>query len=97
MNGLAQRIVLDVHANSDKPAFEQVKRVELELADLQAQRDALLVAAKPFKEFADYLVAHPRTGLGDAMYGWDNEVFIRQSDLLKLREAIRLAESEQAQ
>lgn len=40
-------------------------------------------ALEPFAEFAAYIDAHPRSGLGDVLYGWDNadEASLRQSYL----------------
>ena len=40
-------------------------------------------ALEPFASFAAYLEAHPRVGIGDVLYGWDNadEASLRQSYL----------------
>jgi hypothetical protein len=45
-------------------------------------------ALAPFAEFGQYLIDHPRTGLSDDLYGWDNAVFLRKSDLLRARAAL---------
>ena len=40
-------------------------------------------ALEPFASFSAYLNAHPRIGIGDVLYGWDNadEASLRQRDL----------------
>jgi hypothetical protein len=53
----------------------------------------LLEALKPFAEFGQYLVDHPRSGISDEMYGWDNEVFIRKSDLIRAASVLDAAKA----
>ncbi len=47
-------------------------------------------ALEPFAAFAAYIEAHPRSGMGDEMYGLDNsdDARLRQSDLKAARAAL---------
>lgn len=56
-------------------------------------------ALEPFELFGKYLADHPRSGVGDALYGWDNseQATLRQSDLkraMAAASAIRAARAE---
>lgn len=70
--------------------------VEAQLAEVTAQRDALLKACKPFAHFAEMLTAKPLRGTGEQIYGihacteW--EATILRSDLEAARAAIALCE-----
>ena len=57
--------------------------------------DALREALEPFAKFAEYMEKHPRIGLADDLYGWDNTVFLRQSDCMAALSALKLAKEGQ--
>jgi len=59
----------------------------------RAVSEGLLEALKPFAEFGQYLLDHPRKGISEEMYGWDNAIFIRKSDLIRAAELERALES----
>ena len=48
-------------------------------------------ALEPFAEFGQYLLDYPRNGISDDMYGWDNQVFIRKSDLIRAAKVLAAA------
>lgn len=72
-----------------RPLEQYAAFCESEYEALTAENERLREALKPFAGFAEYAITHPRRGLHDDLYVWDNAVAIRMSDLQKARQALK--------
>jgi len=53
--------------------------------------EACEVALKPFAAFGRYIQEHPRSGLDENLYSWDNreDARVRKGDLIRAAEVLR--------